>query len=206
MPAKTGSRLGPRASIIFFAAALTACATAPPAPRGDWSRQAEHLAQLNNWQFRGRVNVRYDNESHTPRILWRQQERHYNIRLWGTFNAGNTLISGDPTGVVFETNGEVARAATPEDLVLEQLGYELPVSHLEFWIRGLPAPETDAEMDFDDFGQLIAIRQQGWNVRYSNPRQYGEVILPGEIEMLRAGGDVRLRFVGLRWTIDGQAE
>ena len=188
-----------------LAAALAACAGVPPAAEtGNWPRQRESLEALDAWQFRGRVNVRYDNESHTPRILWRQRQRDYNIRLWGSFNAGNTLITGDSNGVKLEADGEVLTADTPEDLILEQLGYELPVSWLEYWIRGLPAPEGDADLRFNERGQLAEIRQRGWSVSYPDPRRYGELSLPGEIEVLRSANDVRLRFVGLRWTIGEQ--
>ena len=183
-------------------ALLAACASAPPvAETGDWLRQRESLEALDAWQFRGRVNVRYENESHTPRILWRQQNRNYNIRLWGSFNTGNTRITGDPDGVILESDGEVLSAETPEDLILQQLGYELPVSHLEYWIRGLPAPGGEAALLFNERDQLAGIQQEGWSVSYPDPRQYGEISLPGEMEVLRSADDVRLRFVGLRWTI-----
>ncbi len=183
-------------------ALLAACASAPPiAETGDWLRQRDSLEALDAWQFRGRVNVRYENESHTPRILWRQQHRNYSIRLWGSFNAGNARITGNPEGVILESDGEVLSAETPEDLILQQLGYELPVSHLEYWIRGLPAPGGEAELLFNERDQLAGIRQEGWSVSYPDPRQYGEISLPGEIEVLRSADDVRLRFVGLRWTI-----
>lgn len=183
-------------------ALLAACASAPPvAETGDWPRQRESLEALDAWQFRGRVNVRYENESHTPRILWRQQNGNYNIRLWGSFNAGNTRITGDSDGVILESDGEVLSAETPEDLILQQLGYELPVSHLEYWIRGLPAPGGEADLLFNERDQLAGIQQEGWSVSYPDPRQYGEISLPGEMEVLRSADDVRLRFVGLRWTI-----
>lgn len=190
------------ASTAALLALLAACASAPPvAETGDWPLQRESLEALDAWQFRGRVNVRYENESHTPRILWRQQHRNYDIRLWGSFNAGNTRITGDPDGVILESDGEVLSAETPEDLILERLGYELPVSHLEYWIRGLPAPGGEADLLFNERDQLAGIRQEGWSVSYPDPRQYGEISLPGEIEVLRSADDVRLRFVGLRWTI-----
>ncbi len=198
---------GPTRRLLLGGAAsaailLAACASAPPAAEtGDWPRLRESLEALDAWQLRGRVNVRHANDSHTPRILWRQQDRDYSIRLWGSFNAGNARIAGNPDGVTLEADGEALTAATPEDLILEQLGYELPVSHLAYWVRGLPAPDAAAELLFDERGRLAAIRQQGWSVNYPDPRQYGELSLPGEIEVLRSADDIRLRFVGLRWTI-----
>ena len=188
----------------FFAILLAACATAPPARDsggGDWTRQQASLAALDQWQLRGRVNVRYENESHAPRILWQQRQGEYHIRLWGSFNAGNTRITGGAAGVSLETGGEVLTAATPEELILDRLGYELPVSRLEYWIRGLPAPDSGAELDFNEFNRLRALRQDGWSVLYGDPRQYGELSLPGTVDLSRNVGGVRLRFVGLRWNI-----
>ncbi len=200
--ASRGITEGGKFALAAIPLLFASCASAPPAAEsGDWPRQRESLEALDAWQFRGRVNVRYQNESHTPRILWRQRQRTYDIRLWGSFNAGNTRIIGDPEGVTLESDGEVLSAATPEDLIHEQLGYELPVSQLEYWIKGLPAPGGEAELLFNERDQLAGIWQQGWSISYPDPRQYGELNLPGEIEVLRSADDVRLRFVGMRWSL-----
>ena len=52
----------------------------------NWQDQRTLLEKTSDWQLRGRVNVRYQNESYTPRIQWQQQGDDYRIRLWGTFN------------------------------------------------------------------------------------------------------------------------
>lgn len=197
--------LQPRPALLVLAMTLlAACSSvAPPATDNEnWNQQRRQLQGLESWQLRGRVNVRYHNEVHTPRIQWQQIEELYHIRLWGTFNAGNTEIEGRPGLVTLEQDGEVLTAESPEDLILQQLGYELPVSFLEYWIKGLPAPEGDANLQFNDLNQLLAINQQGWTVQYSDMRQYGELILPRRVEVFRLADDVSLRFVGLNWTLD----
>ncbi len=183
---------------------LQACSSiAPPAAENsEWSALRDDLQALNAWQLGGRVNVRYYDEAYTPRIRWQQLNQQYNIRLWGTFNAGNTTIEGRPGFVTIEQDGNVLTANSPEDLILQQLGYELPVSHLEYWIRGLPAPSSNAELAFNELNQLSQLVQDGWTVSYPDPRQYGEIVLPRRVDMSRANEDVRLRFVGLSWTLD----
>lgn len=195
------------ASLLLLAALLSGCASvAPPAEENsDWVRQRQQLEQLESWALRGRVNVRYDNESHTPRIQWQQRDTEYTIRLWGTFNAGNTLISGQPGGVTLESDGEILSADSPEELILEQLGYELPVSQLNYWIKGLPAPDSRAQLDFNELNQLTTIRQQDWTISLSDMRQYGELSLPRRVELTRPRNDIRLRFIGLNWTTDEAA-
>ena len=83
----------------------------------NWQGQRALLEKTSDWQLRGRVNVRYQNESYTPRIQWQQQGDNYRIRLWGTFNAGNTVIIGEPKIVTMKHDGDSITANTPEELV-----------------------------------------------------------------------------------------
>ncbi|MDD9891152.1 MAG: lipoprotein insertase outer membrane protein LolB [Gammaproteobacteria bacterium] len=169
-----------------------------------WDQQRMLLEDLGAWQLRGRVNVAYKDENDTPRIRWQQQDTTYNIRLWGTFNVGMTVIEGRPGLVTMEHDGELFRAASPEDLILQQLGYELPVSYLEFWIRGLPAPDSNADMTFNELNQLSQMNQGGWTISFEDPRQYGELSLPREVVVARVEEEIRLTFFGLNWTLDSE--
>ena len=193
------SRLGGFAIAVL---SLYGCTLAPPAANNpDWARLESDLQGLTTWELRGRVNIRYEGESHTPRIRWQQVRDEYAIRLWGTFNAGNTLITGKPDEVTLETEGRTSKARTPEKLILRELGYELPVSSLNYWIKGLPAPRPRAQLTFDEFNHLAQIEQEGWLISYSDPRQYADISLPRRIEVSRSEDDIKLVFVGLNWTL-----
>ena len=168
----------------------------------NWQDQRALLEKTTDWQLRGRVNVRYQSESYTPRIQWQQQGGNYRIRLWGTFNAGNTVIIGEPKLVTMEHDGDSITANTPEELVLDNLGYELPISYLEFWVRSLPAPSSDSELEFSAQNQLSKIRQDGWEIAYFDMRQFDGVILPRRVEITGPKNDMRLRFVGLSWILN----
>jgi outer membrane lipoprotein LolB len=98
-------------------------------------------------------------------------------------------------------DGDVLTANSPEDLILQQLGYELPVSYLEFWIRGLPAPDFKAELTFNELNQLSEISQDGWKIIYPDPRQYGALTLPRRVDVSRHEDAIVLRFIGLNWNV-----
>lgn len=199
--------MGRMLRLVLLGTFLSNCAIAPPASENsDWSRQRDQLQKLNSWELRGRVNVRYDNESHTPRIIWLQQNVDYNIRLWGTFNAGATEIVGRPGFVTMENDGQMLSANSPEELILEQLGYELPVSQLNYWIKGLPAPDSEAQLAFNELNQLTTIQQADWTINLSDMRQYGALSLPRRVELTRPRNAIRLRFIGLNWTGDALIE
>ena len=101
-----------------------------------------------------------------------------------------------------QQNGDILTAASPEDLILQQLGYELPVSFLEYWIKGMPAPNTPADLTFNELNQLTNLYQLGWSVSYTDPRLYGVIFLPRRVELTRPQNDIRLRFIGLNWNFD----
>lgn len=188
----------------LFLGLLSACSiTAPPAERSsDWISQRTALEELDSWQLRGRVNVRYNEESDTPSIDWMQQNVEYHIRLWGTFNVGTTVIVGRPGYVTLEQGGDVLTASSAENLILQQLGYELPVSYLEYWIKGIPAPGSQADLRFNELNQLVALVQDGWTVSYFDLRQYDNLSLPRRVDVTRNQNDIRLRFFRLNWELD----
>jgi len=184
---------------------ITACSTTAPraVENSDWQRQQNELQRLDSWELSGRVNVRYDNESQTPRIRWMQRFNEYHIRLWGTFNAGNTRITGRPGYVTMEQGNDVYDASSPEQLILDNLGYELPVSNLNYWIKGLPSPGTESQLSFNELNQLSSLVQDGWTVNYVDYRLYDSLHLPRRVELTRPKNDIRLRFIGLNWTLPG---
>ena len=105
-----------------------------------------------------------------------------------------------------ENDGQTLSANSPEDLILEQLGYELPVSQLNYWIKGLPAPDSEAQLLFNELNQLTTIQQADWTINLSDMRQYGALNLPRRVELTRPRNDIRLRFIGLNWTGDALIE
>lgn len=189
-------------TIIVVSALISACA----APRMDapvnenWQARRNVLAAITTWEFTGRIGVRDENEAHSSRIRWRQQDEQYVINLWGTLNAGATEITGSPTLVTLQQEGKaVLMAATPEALVEEQLGYELPVSQLSYWIKGIPAPGSIAAPSFNEENHLITLLQDGWAVQYMAYTNYDTESLPTRIRIEKA--PLRLDFVRLDWTL-----
>jgi outer membrane lipoprotein LolB len=191
------------AVLLMTGLILAACQSAPPLEETTaWQTRQQSLLALDHWQMQGRVNARYQDESHTPRIRWQQQDGHYTIRLWGALNAGATRIEGQPGYVTFEQGGEIRSASSPEALILEHLGYELPVSQLEYWIKGLPTPDEQHQLELGEFNEVVHLQQSGWTLHYEDYRLFGDYSLPRRIEMSRAENNISLTFVGLNWNFE----
>ena len=187
---------------LFSALALSACSsTRMDAPViDDWQLRRNVLAQITSWEFSGRIGVRDANDSQNSSIRWRQSNEDYVINLWGTLNAGATEITGSPGQVLLEQEGKTPlSAASAEELVYQQLGYELPVTQLRYWIKGIPAPSSQGSTSFNEENHLVALSQDGWNIQYMAYTNYDTESLPTRIRIEKA--PLRLDFIRLNWTL-----
>lgn len=165
-----------------------------------WDERRSVLAQLTQWEFTGRVGVRDDNDSQSSRIRWRQKGDSFVINLWGTLNAGATEITGSASGVTLSQEGNAPLfAASPEQLIYEQLGYELPVTQLNYWIKGIPAPASPSELSFNEENALIGLKQLNWHVEYLAYTNFGTESLPTRMRIEKP--PLRLDFVRLDWKL-----
>jgi len=190
---------------IIVAALLGACTLTPrmDAPvNTEWDERRQVLAQISRWEFTGSINVRDEHDAHSSRIRWQQNAENYQINLWGTFNAGATQIDGRPGEVRIEQQGQdPVITESPETLLYQELGYELPVTELNYWIKGIPAPGLASGLSFGENNQLLQFSQAGWNIDYMAYTNYGTETLPTRIRIHKA--PLRLDLTRLSWTLPG---
>ncbi|TCK19217.1 outer membrane lipoprotein LolB [Thiogranum longum] len=176
---------------------LSACATqAPlhqPADSGSWEAHKASVAALRDWQVRGRLAVRTDEEGWSAAFDWKQDDDNYRIRLRGPFGQGAIELEGGDTGVWLKRAGRPAEFSTrPEILLEQQSGWRLPVAGLDYWLRGLPDREGDARTRLDAAGRLASLQQHGWQIEYRDYRDYGGYALPARLDLQRDGVHVKL--------------
>ncbi|MBE02364.1 lipoprotein insertase outer membrane protein LolB [Marinobacter lutaoensis] len=171
-------------------------------PPADWSRRARTLGGFDHWQLSGKLAVRQPSDSGTALInQWRQEGEHYRLALSSSFlGVGSTSLEGTPGFIELTLpNGDRYQSGDPETLVAAATGWQLPLTSLTWWIRGLPAPEGDVQLLFDDRGQLTLLRQSGWEIRYDRWQAFvpGLPPLPARITALKE--DKRVRLVVADW-------
>lgn len=188
--------------IGLLLASIAGCARQPLSPVENFERYQRGLSTIEDWQLRGKMNLRLPDDSETVRVSWSNQRENYDIRLSGTLGMGATWIRGDGSSVRLEQSGqEPVVAATPEELVFTQLGREIPISELRYWVRGLPAPYPLPEhMAFNPTGVLSHLDQSGWSIQYSDYHAVGTWNLPGKIQAQR--DDLRLTLLISDWSLN----
>lgn len=166
---------------------------APPA----WKPRASSLAKINSWQIQGKIAVVTAKDSGSATINWTKRNQNYQVSLMGPLGTHSMKLDGRPGKVILtSSDGKTYTAASPEQLLAEQWGFNIPVSYLNYWIRGLPAP-GNADKQFDAQGRIKVLNQQGWHVQFSDYLQKKGVELPSKIFL--ASNSVKVKIVVYDW-------
>lgn len=142
---------------------------APPAEEAlaeAWAAHRSVVGGQANWTMMGRVAIQAGSEGWQAGLRWVQREDQYALRISAPMGQGTVQLDGGPMGVVMRTaEDEVLTAADPESLMVETLGWAVPVQGLQFWVRGIPEPGQPVEdLSLDASGRLLGMRQAGWEV------------------------------------------
>lgn len=195
-------------TLVGFMSLLTGCGlftTKPPSASGQadekiWLHHQNKIAELATWQVDGKVGIRAGKDSGSATLFWLQQFDYYDIRLSGPLGRGATRIVGQKGNVSIEISGQGRyTAATPEELLQQQLGWNIPVSNLVWWIRGLPAPDTPYTHILNADSRLQQLQQNNWKIEYGDYKNHGGYWLPERI--IASSQDIRVTLVAKQWTL-----
>jgi outer membrane lipoprotein LolB len=158
-----------------------------------WQAHKQQLSQLDGWEINGKIGIRAPKDSGSGTLYWLQRQDYYDIRLSGPLGRGAARLTGRPGQVSLEVaNQGRYEAATPEELLEQQLGWKLPVSHLSWWVRGLPAPDSKSQLTLDGDSRLAGLDQDGWRVEYLSYAEQNGYWLPERIKLHGQDLDVTL--------------
>jgi outer membrane lipoprotein LolB len=166
-----------RFRILAFAAALSwlvGCAPTGIQPGVDDQRR---------WQLSGRIGLRGDNFAESASIHWRQCGPHFDIRLSGPLGQTVARVEGRGDLLSVWINGEAPVVTrNPEALLLQRLGWSIPVRALRYWVRGETAPGSAASVTGDSRAPQ-ALEQLGWRVDYLAYHSSSELALPARLRL-----------------------
>ncbi len=155
---------------------------------------------MQSWDLHARAVLKLKAEVYNIGIRWQYDARHFMLLLEAPFGQGviridSTLDGGYhlrlPGGRIFSND-------SPERLLDEVVGWSLPIGGLEYWIRGLPRPDSDYSHSVDNGGRPRSIRQDRWSIDYLDYFAMPvEAQLPRRITLQRE--ELTLKLVIERW-------
>lgn len=163
-----------------------------------WQAHKSRIAALDGWQITGKVGIRAPRDSGSGTLFWLQRQDYYDIRLSGPLGRGAARLTGREGSALLEVaNQGRYQAESPEALLEEQLGWRLPVSHLLWWVRGLPAPHSRSRVTLDRDSHLARLEQDGWQLQYLSYVEQSGYRLPERIKL--RGKDLDITLVIKDW-------
>jgi outer membrane lipoprotein LolB len=175
------------------------CALQPRVPGTSvaWGERQAQLAEISEWQARGRIAVKSTEGGGQGNIQWLQAGAGSRVSLRGPFGVGAYDISWDAEHIeVVGKDGEVQVAYTgqnaAERFLRDQLGWSFPAMSLRYWMVGVPDPEFESHEQYDTEGWLVGIQQNDWSVGYEGFKVWNDIWLPKRIVLNRDGARVKL--------------
>lgn len=191
------------AAAVVSAVLLSGCAVERGVELPDiseWDRRTAVLAKLDEFEFSGRVGVRYGDDGFNGNLHWAQDGPAFDARLSGPLGVGTVLIEGSGnSAVITDKDGTTTVLADLEAELYRRYGWSIPVESLRYWALGIPDPRAPADTAFGPDGELAELSQRGWTVTVGRYREAGGgQRMPARLTA--ADPHTRVRLVIDRWT------
>ncbi|VAW60357.1 hypothetical protein MNBD_GAMMA08-1867 [hydrothermal vent metagenome] len=188
---------------------LSACATTDINEKTpeliNWQQHQLILTKLQRWTINGRLSVQTEYDGGQADFTWQQNTPiHYDIRLLAPMGAGTILIHGRDNGVTLKSSSGAELFDTNVDSLMFQLkGWPIPVSGLQYWVRGLPAPKSSYEVSqWSPLGFPEVMLQDGWRIEFRKYTKIENHWLPKKLFISRLGDEeVDVRLIIRQWQI-----
>lgn len=168
----------------------------------NWASTKQAIHAQTHWSLIGKIGIRTPDDSLTIAINdWTQKNDNFEINLSSTFfGLGASTLEGNSNFVTLSESGEPPiRSEHPNTLMQTTLGFPLPITYLSYWVKGLPVPDLVAKIKFNKQGLPLTIRQDQWNLHFSNYHLEHGIPLPGKIKLEQ--NDTRIILAIKKWTL-----
>ena len=187
------------ACLLLAVLLLPACSTVKTTGSGDPARLEQYetrvsaITKLESWTLRGRLAVSDENDGGSGTLRWQEGPGGSRMDFHGAMGRGAwRLVAGGGQAELDIADGKRYTAATVGELVRGQLGWELPVENLSWWVRGVAAPGSTDRRTLGEHGTLSFLSQSGWDIEFGRYREVEGLSLPMKLTARQDGKSVKL--------------
>ena len=148
-----------------------------------WQDHLNSTAQIKSWLSAGKIAFRVPDDSATLSFRWARDHDHFHMQLTGPLGQGGAIIWKDKDRTTLKTADKTTHAADTDNLIYTQLGWQLPVKALRYWVRGIPSPHSPSFKHFGSNGLLEKLSQDGWLIHYLRYNIIDGSLLPEKVRL-----------------------
>lgn len=176
-----------------------------PAQPVNLPAQLVRLDAIKQWEIKGKMAIKEPEQSLSANLRWQVDNQLFSFRLSNFL--GVTLVDMEQTaqGAKLEADDEVYTDTSASTLLYRMTGWHIPLNQLLNWIKGVPLPEDNYELDENGLMKQLSpacAQCAGWVVDYSRYGQVGDVFLPHNIVLTnpnQPGQWIKIRIS--QWTL-----
>lgn len=186
-----------RLTLIAAALSLAGCASLPAPSAPDYSeahaRHLQRLDQISAFSLSGRMAVQTEKRGFSGSLRWKHTEEGDHFALYSPLGAQVADIRSTAEGVTLVTQDRKTYTATDaEALLLQTMGWSLPLTGLTDWALGRPAAGAHEVVTLDNRGRLVKLKQDGWDIEYTAYTAVEGADLPGKVLLRSPQLDLKL--------------
>lgn len=197
-------------SVILFCT-VAACTTTPQRPADSASEAAfearsSQIGRIVSWSLAGKVSLDDGDQGGSGKLQWEVEPGLSEIDFHGALGRGAWHLRVGPEMACLQlADGTEQTAPGVAELILEQVGWPVPLDALHWWVRGLAAPGPVEDRLLDAQGLLVSLRQFGWHVDYDRYGLFAGMQMPVRLDAKRDGFRVKLAVSRWRMGVDDDA-
>jgi outer membrane lipoprotein LolB len=189
------------ATLLFIGGCAPVRNHESPATQAAQEAREAQLAPRTHWTISARIAVSDGKDGGSGELEWRQDGARYVFTVHAPVTGKSWKLSGDATHAVLEgVDAQPLTGNDPQRLLLDRLGWDVPLADLGAWIRGLRAPGANAQLQYDAANLPATIDQQGWKVEYRDWFNDRTPPLPRKVFASRGKASVRMAIQS--WSFD----
>lgn len=198
-----GSRTAWNLAALVFALALAGCVQQRIKPdAGGLAAQAareQALSVHGSWKLSGRLAVSSGQDGGSGSLQWSRDGDSFRFDVHAPVTGKTWTLTGDRQHAELSGLGDQPIAGDDASVLLTQeLGWYVPLSELDYWVRGMRAP-GDADLTLRSDGLPLQIKQAGWKVEYLDYDASLNPPMPRKLFAER--GPQRVHLVIQQWTL-----
>jgi outer membrane lipoprotein LolB len=164
------------------------------------AREAALMPKMR-WTISARIAVSGGNDGGSGELQWHQDGADYTFTVRAPVTGKTWKLSGDARHAVLEgVDAQPDTDSDPQRLLRERLGWDVPLTNLVAWVRGLRASGMPAQLQYDDRNRPAVIEQAGWKIEYRDWFDERDPALPRKV--FASHGDARVRVAISQWSFD----
>lgn len=135
-----------------------------------YEKRLQKLNSINKWELRTNISIQYKNKISIISCYWQQNDKHYELNIFSPLNLVHFYVKGNERkATLWKSQKEKYSSYSPEQLLLDQIGWDAPISSLGHWVKNTPSPNIAInKIKFDHYDHIIMLEQNGWVIEYFN--------------------------------------